>query len=312
MGGRARRGAPPSAAPGCGASCCSACCSGSSPGLVLGTAALGERTAGAYDRLADAVGLDDVRSRCRRPARARRGRADAAAVRRAWLTDQWVVRIDGPSLRFASLGAGADQPPDLVHPVLVAGRAPAPDAADEMMISEPLAEASDLRVGTAVTLRMLTRRQIARLGSGVGDPAGPGPADVGGRGRADARRGAVRCRTCWRARRSPSRYADTAASRPAFVRLDDTPGAAVAFATGLRGRCRRGGAAVGAGPVPAATGVPPTGGRRPGRGAAERTLVVGLSIFAAVLAAGGLLVVGQGLLATTPRTVSQRWNGRWG
>jgi len=88
-------------------------------GLVLGTAALGERTASAYDRLADAVGLDDVRLQV--PAD-QPGLAAAVPtlphVRRAWLTDGWVVRVEGAALRFATLGAGADQPPDLVHPVL--------------------------------------------------------------------------------------------------------------------------------------------------------------------------------------------------
>ena len=57
------------------------------------------------------------------------------------------------------------------------------------------------------------------------------------------------------------------------------------------------GTPVTAGRVPAAAGAPPA--RKvgdPAARAAERTLVVGLTIFAAVLAAGGLLVVGQGLL----------------
>ncbi len=264
-------------------------------GLVLGTAALGERTAGAYDRLADAVGLDDVRLQVPvdQP-----GLAAAVQtlphVRRAWLTDQWVVRIEGAALRFASLGAGADQPPDLVHPVLVAGRAPAPDAADEIMISEPLAEASDLRVGTAVTLRILTVDQIARLGSGVGDPQGPvlrmwvvGIARMPGWGGplSDVLAGPAFAR----------RYADTASSHPAFVRLDDTPGAADAFAQAYAD------AAAAAPPSVLAAYLPPQVFRPradgdPAARAAERTLVVGLTIFAAVLAAGGLLVVGQGLL----------------
>jgi hypothetical protein len=199
-------------------------------GLVLGAVALGARTAGAYPRLTDAVGLDDVRVQV--PA----DQPELAAavptlpdVRTAWMTYGWVARVEGPALRFISLGAGLDQPPDLVRPVVVQGRAPAPDAADEVLLSEPLAEASDLRVGTAVTIRILTIDQIARFGSGVGDPKGPilrmwvvgiarmpawgGPLSEALAGPAFAQR-----------------YRGTAASRPAFVRLDDTPDAADRFA----------------------------------------------------------------------------------
>ena len=265
-------------------------------GLVLGTAALGERTASAYDRLADAVGLDDLRLQVPVDQPGLAAAVPALPhVRRAWLPDGWVVRIEGAALRFAALGAGADQPPDLVHPVLVAGRAPAQDAADEIMISEPLAEASDLRVGTAVTLRILTLDQIARLGSGVGDPQGPvlrmwvvgiarmpawgGPLSDVLAGPAFARR-----------------YADAASSHPAFIRLDDTPGAADAFAHGLRDRGGRG-PAVACWPRPCRRrSFRPRADGDPAARAAERTLVVGLTIFAAVLAAAGLLVVGQGLL----------------
>ena len=59
------------------------------------------------------------------------------------------------------------------------------------------------------------------------------------------------------------RYRGTAASRPAFVRLDDTPDAADRFAQAYAAAAAAG-AAVGAGRVPAAAGVPPPSGRRPG------------------------------------------------
>jgi putative ABC transport system permease protein len=264
-------------------------------GLVLGTVALGERTASAYDRLADAVGLDDVRVQV--PAD-QPGLAAAVPtmphVRTAWPTDGWVVRIEGAALRFAALGAGVDQPPGLVQPVLVAGRAPSPDAADEIMISEPLAETSDLRVGTAVTLRILTMDQIARLGSGVGEPQGPilrmwvvGIARMPAWGGplSDALAGPAFAR----------RHADVASSHPTFVRLDDAPGAADAFAQAYAAAAAEAPPSVLAGYLPPQV-FRPRGDGDPAARAAERTLVVGLTIFAAVLAAGGLLVVGQGLL----------------
>jgi putative ABC transport system permease protein len=195
-------------------------------GLVMGTVALAERTATAYPRLADAVGLDDVRLQV--PADQRALAAEVPylpGVRTAWVTYGWVARLEGASVRFVSLGAGQDQPPDLARPVVVAGRAPAADAADEIMISEPLAEASDLRVGTPVTVRILTLDQIARFGEGVGDPEGPilrlwvvGIARMPGWGGPLPEMLA-----------SPAfvqRHAASAASRPAFVRLDGDRGSA--------------------------------------------------------------------------------------
>ena len=199
-------------------------------GLVLGTVALGARTAGAYPRLADAVGLDDVRVQvpADQPGLAAavptlpdvRTRVDDLRLGRA-------RRGPGAAVRLARRGPRPAARPGA--PGARAGRAPAPDAADEIMISEPLAEASDLRVGTAVTIRILTLDQIARFGSGVGDPKGPilrlwvvGIARMPGWGGPLSE-----------ALASPAfaqRYRDTAASRPAFVRLDDTPDAADRFA----------------------------------------------------------------------------------
>jgi putative ABC transport system permease protein len=264
-------------------------------GLVLGTAVLAERTASAYPRLADAVGLDDVRLQV--PA----DQPELAAavpgmpgLRTAWLSYGWVVRIEGAALRFVSLGAGGDHPPDLVHPVVVEGRAPAPDAADEIMVSEPLAEQSDLRVGTFVTVRMLTLDQISRFGSGVGEPQGPIlRLYVVGIARMPAWGGPLS-----EVLASPAfaqRYAGIATSRPAFLRLDDAPGSAAAFMSAFAA------ASAAAPPSTAAAYLPPQLQQPrvegdPAAGAAERTLIVGLSIFAAALAMGGLAVVGQGLL----------------
>ncbi len=264
-------------------------------GLVAGTVALTERTASAYPRLTDAVDLDDVRLQvpADQPALAE-AVPRMPGVRTAWLTDGWVVRVEGAALRFVSLGAGAGQPPDLVHPVLVDGRAPAGDAPDEIMVSEPFAEQSGLAVGTPVTIRILTRDQVARFGNGVGDPQGPilrmwvvgiarmpawGPplADV---------------------LASPAfaqRYGDTAASRPTFLRLDDAPGSAEAFTKAFSAAAAAAPPSALAGYLPSQLQQPRVDGD-PAAGAAERTLVVGLTIFACALAAGGLLVVGQGLL----------------
>ncbi len=264
-------------------------------GLVLGTVALAERTASAYPRLADAVGLDDVRLQVPADQRALAAQVPYLPdVQKAWVTYGWVARIEGASVRYVALGAGQDQPPGLVRPIVVAGRAPADGAADEIMISEPLAEGSDLRVGTAVTIRILTLDQIARFGSGVGDPEGPilrmwvvGIARMPSWGGplADIQAGPA----------FVQRHAASAASRPAFIRLDDDPGAAEAFTSAFTAAAATAPPSVVAAYLPPQMQLPRSDGD-PAAAAAERTLVVGLSIFAAALAAGGLLVVGQGLL----------------
>jgi hypothetical protein len=93
------------------------------------------------------------------------------------------------------------------------------------------------------------------------------------------------------------RYSGYAAARPGFVRLVDDPGAASAFTQGFAAAAA---AADALAPSAAAPYLPHTVALPrtfvdPAVAAAERALVVGLSVFAAVLAAGGLLVVGQGI-----------------
>jgi hypothetical protein len=136
-------------------------------GAVLGAAAVGARTATAYPRLVAATGLDDARVfvPADQPGLVAQV-PDLPGVAAAWTTSAWVARVEGPVLRYVSVGAGTDRPAGLVEPVLVEGREPAPGAADELLLGEPFAEASGLRVGDTVTLRLLTLRRSRSSPSG--------------------------------------------------------------------------------------------------------------------------------------------------
>lgn len=266
-------------------------------GLVLGTAVAADRTASAHARLVDAVGLDDARVLVAsdQPELAA-AVARLPGVERAWTSRTWVAQIAGPALRFVSVGAGPDQPADLVRPVVVDGRAPDPDAADELLLSEALARNSGLGVGDEITLSLLTLSEIARFDVGFGAPDGATVAmRIVGIGRMPGWGGALS-----QALAGPAFAAAHGAGAPAdavFVRLAEGADRQ-AFLDGFAAAAA---AADAAGPSVAARYLPPvvelpTAEVDPAVRAAERVLTGGLVVFGAVLAAGGLLVVGQGML----------------
>ncbi|HET6257497.1 MAG TPA: ABC transporter permease [Pseudonocardia sp.] len=266
-------------------------------GMVLGAVALAERTATAYPRLVQAVGLDDAR------VLVPTDQPELAAavptlpgVAQARLVHTWVARIEGPALRFVSVGAGPADPPDLVRPVVVEGREPAPDSLDELLLSEPIAAMTGLGVGSEVTVKMLTLREISMFDVGFGEPDGPEVRmRVVGVGRMPEWSGAL-CNMLT----SPAfaqRYAADAGAIGAFVRLRDEPGAAQSFTDAFVAAST---AADARSPSIAAQYLKPfvdlpSATIDPAVTAAENVLVIGLVVFAAVLALGGLQVVGQGL-----------------
>jgi len=266
-------------------------------GVVLGTVALAERTRGAYPRLVDAVGLDDARvavaaDQPQLLADVRR----LPGVREAWATYSWVAQVRGQSLLFVSIGAGQNQPADLLHPVLVAGRTPAPDAPDEVLVSEPLAERRGLTVGSRIPVALLTLRQVSDFDVGFGPPEGPSTElTVVGVGRMPAWGGALANVLAGPA--FAQRHAGYAAARPVFVRLTDDPGSAAAFTAGFTAAAARADAvsrSIVADYVPRTVELPRSDAD-PALATTEQTLVVGLAVVAAVLGMGGAVVVGQGV-----------------
>jgi putative ABC transport system permease protein len=141
-------------------------------GAVVGALAVARRTATAYDRLARASGLEDVRVRVLDP-------ADVPSVRRlpevqtAWTSQLAVGRLEGEEVTFAGVLSGPPRPEGLFDPVVVRGRAPAPDAADEVLLNEEFARSIDKGPGARLRLDMLTHAEVEQFDTGFGDPDGP-------------------------------------------------------------------------------------------------------------------------------------------
>ncbi|MFR9804005.1 FtsX-like permease family protein [Pseudonocardia sp. RS010] len=262
-------------------------------GVVLGAVALGERTASAYPRLVEAVRLDDARVivPADRPALVQ-ALPTLPGVADAWLTEAWVAQVDGPKLRYFSLAAGTSPHPDLVTPVIVDGRGADPGAADEVVVSERLAE-HGVGLGTVLPLRMLTLEDMAAFAVGF-TPHGPATAvrvvgiarmPAWGQALPDVLAGPAFARA----------WAGTGIGHAAYVRLDPGPGAAARFAEAVAARSAAQPSIVGdyLGPGVEHPRVPD-----PAVQAAERALLLGVGLFALVVGLGAVQVVGLGLLRT--------------
>ncbi|GAA1846575.1 hypothetical protein GCM10009836_27690 [Pseudonocardia ailaonensis] len=262
-------------------------------GLMLGAIALGERTGSAYSRLIDAVHLDDARL----VLAADQPRTIAAlptmpGVADVWEASTYVVQLDGGALRFLSVVAGADPHPDLVTPVIVAGREPDPAAPDEVIVSEQLAEGSGMALGTEVGVRMLTLQDMADFAVGF-TPHGPAsrlrvvgiarmpawgsalPDVVGGPGFARAN-------------------AEGRVGTAAYLRLTPEPDSLARFSAALAASSAAEPSIVGE--YLTATPETPRATKDESVVAAENALLVGIVMFAVVVGLGALQVTGLGLL----------------
>lgn len=267
-------------------------------GVVIGAVGLADRTATAYPRLVQQVGLDDARVlvAADQPqlAAAVPTLPGAARVR----TDQaWIAQLDGPALRFVSIGAPTTDPGGFVRPVVVEGREPARDAPDEVLVSEPVAASSGLTVGSRVTLRMLTLPEVSEFDVGFGDPDGPSATvTVVGIGRMPAWGGAlapVQATPAFAAKFLPD-----VIGYAIYVRLQSDPGAAQRFGAAF---ARTAAVVDQISPSIVTQYVShsvelPASTIDPSVRAAENVLVVGLIAFVVVLALGGLQVLTQSLL----------------
>ncbi|SHK03799.1 hypothetical protein SAMN05443637_10288 [Pseudonocardia thermophila] len=260
--------------------------------VVAGSVVLAERTATAYPRLVEAAGLDDARVLV--PAD-QAGLAEAVprlpGVEQAWTTSSWVARMARPALTYVTLGAGADRPGDLVRPVVVTGRAP--QAVDEVLVSEPVAERYGIAIGDELRLELLTLPQIARFDVGFGTPDGPAVTlRVVGVGRMPAWDGALS--HLWASEEFARTYAGTASAYAIFVRTAG-PAGAQRFAEAYSAAAAAAPRSIAARYMPAGVQLP-TSELDPTVQAAEVAIVLGLAAFALVVAAAGGFVVSQGLL----------------
>ncbi|WP_271214929.1 hypothetical protein, partial [Pseudonocardia halophobica] len=262
-------------------------------GVVLGAVAVGERTATAYPRLVEAVHLDDARLivPSDRPALIK-ALPTLPGVADAWLTEAWVAQVDGPQVQYMSLAAGTAPHPELVTPVIVAGRGVDPATSDEVVISERAAE-HGMGVGTVLPLRMLTLEDMAQFAVGF-TPHGPattvrvvGVARMPGWGQAlpDVLAGPGFARA----------LAGTGIGHAAYVRLAPTPDAAARFDAAVAELSAAQPSIVGDYLTP---GVEHPRAPDPAVHAAERALLIGVGLFALVVGLGAVQVVGLGLLRT--------------
>ncbi|MDT7579645.1 MAG: putative transport system permease protein, partial [Pseudonocardiales bacterium] len=266
-------------------------------GVVLGAVAVADRTDTAYARLASANGLADAQVLL--PA-VHTTVFDAVphlpGVTASWTPVAWIAQVNTPAVRFVSLSGGAGRPPGLAEPVVIEGRAPRPEAPDEILAGEPAMAALGLHVGDEVILRLLLPAEIARFSQGFGEPDG-GFARVRVVGIARAPAWADPVTGLLVTPAFVAAHAADVSARGVFVRLSGTdPATREAFATALA-------AAFAADPTPSPLDaflrpLPtfPTSGIDPTVRAAQLVLLVGLTAFAIVVGLGGLLVVAQGLM----------------
>jgi putative ABC transport system permease protein len=266
-------------------------------GIVLGTVAVADRTASAYERLAAATGVADAQVQL--PA-THTTVFDAVprmpGVTASWTPVTWIAQVNTPAVRFVSLSGGPDHPAGLAEPVVVAGRVPRPDAPGEILAGEPAVAELGLHLGDEVILRLLLPEEVARFSQGFGEPDGDFVrVRVVGIARApvwaDPVTGLLVTPAFARA------HAADVSGRAVFVRLDGhKPADREAFTRALT-------SAFAADPHrspldgflrPEPTF--PTTGVDPTVRAAQLVLVVGLTVFGIVVGLGGLLVVAQGLL----------------
>ncbi|MGD9988745.1 FtsX-like permease family protein [Pseudonocardia sp.] len=267
-------------------------------GIVLGGIGLAGRTATAYPRLVEAVHLDDARALVA----ADQPQLAAAvpslpAVAQARTDETWIAQLDGPALRFVSIGAPTTAHEALVDPVIIDGRAPARDAPDEIIISEPLAQSSGLGIGATLTLGMLTLDQVSKFDVGFGPPAGPTTSvRVVGIARMPSWGGALANVQAGPA--FAAKFLPDIVGYSIYVRFTADADAAQRFSAAF---ARTAAVVDQISPSVVSQYLPhtvelPSATVDPSVRAAEQVLVGGLILFVVVLALGGLQVLGQTML----------------
>ena len=106
-------------------------------GVVLGTVAVADRTVSAYARLGAAIGVADAQVLLPAAHTTVFDRVPTMpGVVESWTPVAWIAQINTPAVRFVSLSGGPDHPPGLAEPVVVEGRLPRADAANEILVGD--------------------------------------------------------------------------------------------------------------------------------------------------------------------------------
>ena len=264
--------------------------------VVAGASAVAMRTATAYDRLVAATHLDDARVLVFSDDVDVDRIARFPGVTESWQSTQVIGQLLGREVAYLSVSSGPPRPDTIFSPVILEGRAPRDDRADEVLVPSVLAREIGLHVGDRLPIKLLTPLEVTQFDTGFGEPDGP---------RLDLRVvGIARVARTWVGGGvgpvigTPAlqrEYPDSQLGHNILVRLADGPDGAPAFDR----RVRRLGAQAATGDVGQEFGTLqasyPTSETDPEVTAAESTLVGGQLVFIVLAVLGGLLAVGQGL-----------------
>jgi putative ABC transport system permease protein len=264
--------------------------------VVAGASAVSRRTATAYDRLVAATHLDDARVLVFSDDIDVDRIAHFPGVTESWQSQQVIGQLVGPQIAYVSVSSGPPRPDTIFSPVILAGRAPRDDAADEVLLPSVLADELGLRVGDHLALKLLTPLEVTQFDTGFGEPDGPA---------VDLRIvGIARVARTWVGGGvgpvigSPAlqkAYPDSQIGHNILVRLADGPAGVPAFDRTLRRLADR----TASGEVGQEFGTLqssyPTSETDPEVTAATSTLVGGQLVFIGLALLGGLLALGQGL-----------------
>jgi hypothetical protein len=264
--------------------------------VVAGASAVARRTATAYDRLVAATHLDDARvlvfsddidvDRISR----------FPGVTESWQSQQVIGQLLGREVAYLSVSSGPPRPDTIFSPVVLEGRAPRDDRADEVLVPSVLAREIGLRVGDRLPIKLLTPLEVTQFDTGFGEPDGP---------RLDLRVvGIARVARTWvgggvgpviGTPALQKAYPDSQLGHNILVRLADGPEGVAAFDRRVRRlgeQAATGDAGEEFGTLQAAY---PTSESDPEVTAATSTLVGGQLVFIVLAVLGGLLAIGQGL-----------------
>ena len=125
-------------------------------GGLLVSVQLARRTSTAWDRLAEATGVEDVRVTSALGADATERLTELPQISQSWVGDGMLGQVAGEPLRYLSVMAGPPRDPDLHHPIVVEGRAADPDDPHELTVDERVAERSGFGLGDEFTVDFLT------------------------------------------------------------------------------------------------------------------------------------------------------------
>ncbi|MDP2290728.1 MAG: hypothetical protein Q8M22_06030, partial [Actinomycetota bacterium] len=139
-------------------------------GVLAGGAALTSRTASAPERLAAAVDVGDASVSVFGGRELADEIAALESIERYASTTIFVGQLAGDQVQY--VGMVSAPPGALVQPVVMAGRRADPAVANEVMITERIADVGGFGPGDVLTVSLLTAEEVTQFDTGFGEPDG--------------------------------------------------------------------------------------------------------------------------------------------